>query len=243
MPAHRFTATAGLRVSLEEVECLLRTAEAAADERLFSCLNKAALLLLSGKFEAFAEALAEEFVFSVNKLAPPPLMIPARLRVSHTLLSLRNLDQLRALERQAEVERLFTSLVDLWKDPGPAPELRVECRFSYGKHGEEEVRKLFQTISEMDVFEDIVIEREVESMLPDAAATARVDVRGALNSVTHMRNNILHQDATPSLTVDRVREFMDVLSRFADGLDARLARELDGIAERCGRDVVALGDV
>ena len=63
-----FDATDIFSEALSEVDYLLKTAAVnEKDEDAYNALNKAAILLLAAKLEAFCEQILEEFCFRINK--------------------------------------------------------------------------------------------------------------------------------------------------------------------------------
>jgi hypothetical protein len=73
--------------SLREIDILCDAAQVAqADQRKYSAFNKAALLLIAGKFETFSESIVEEFVFKLNALSLR--RIPSRMQFDCTTLSM-----------------------------------------------------------------------------------------------------------------------------------------------------------
>lgn len=230
--------------TLQEVDVLVDLADQwVDDEARYAALNKAALLLLAGKFENFAEVLAEDYVFAVNQLRPPMNAIPRVLRLQHTFKALKSVGQLTDAARHDEAERVFADVGALWGRNAEFTPLNIDCKFSYGKHGEIELRKLFATIGIADVFQVVTVTRPAEQLTGDAngedAAEASgvevVDFKGVFNSVTNIRNNILHQDASPGLTSTAIRGYREAFRQFAVGIAAFLSASLDALAVACAQ--------
>lgn len=220
--------------TLEEVEILLSSAEVCiGEEAKYAAYNKSALLLLSGKFENFAELIAEEYVFLVNKLNLRSSILPEAMRLHHTYSIISKLDKFKNLSQFDEVKKILTEIGSIWVSDINFNQLIIECKFAYGKHGEKELLKLFSPIGMSDVF------AEVEVFIPgetigDEQARKRVDFKGVFNSVINMRNNILHQDATPSLTHESIREYMLVFRDFAESLVNVLNNNLNNLVRVAG---------
>lgn len=217
-----FDATGEYITSIEEVRNILQLAASTTDQnQLVSGLTKAALVLLSGKFESFAESIADEYVYEASQACRQASEIPLALRVHHSVKLLGDIGSFKHHQRHAAAEEVFVELAQLWTDGGRPPKLNVDCKFSYGKHGEEELRRLFRTVGLNDVFDIVNVQPSAETML-ESSEGRRMDFKGVFNSLTNLRNNILHQDASPNLTPFQVLETADLTKRFAVGLDRTL---------------------
>ncbi len=218
--------------TLAEVEVLLREADESApgrpreDERRASVLNKAALLLLTGKFESFLESAAEEFLFAVNQVGGRASQVPLRLLAEHSVRAVVAIEQRLSGGDLAGVAAIFAALGKRWSEAEPCNDLVVSCKFSYGKHGENEIIRLFKRLGVDDVFERVAVVDDSKELY-DGQTASPVDVKGLVNSLTGIRNNILHQDETPNLTSEDLREQSAVLKKFA----VALVRELQSIAD------------
>lgn len=223
----QFDSVVDFQESLAEVTLLLTIAQdREGDQAIQSALTKAALLLLMGKFENFAECLAEEAVFRINNASLPVERIPVRLKLIHSAHAISDVAYIRKVERQEQSSAILQSLASLWSPNGKGMALEIPCRFSYGKHGEDELRKLFDPFGILDVFDAVEI-RDTTETLADTPTAGVVDFRGVFNGTTNIRNNILHQDATPELTVEQVATYRDLFANFADGLGHVLRETLD----------------
>jgi hypothetical protein len=227
-----FETLTGFEATLREVDILLDTAEAnEANETLYAALNKSAILLLTGKFEYFAEHLAEEYIFSVNNLKANADRIPDVLRLSHSLYALRVMEQFRDKRKKELAISVFVQLGKLWATSDRFEKLDVDCKFSYGKHGQVELRKLFGQIGIEDIFEIVKVREPDETLLAETEEK-EVDFAGEFNSVTYLRNNILHQDASPQLTVKEIRRFVNLCRAFSSQLVRILVELLNDLERR-----------
>jgi hypothetical protein len=225
---HFFDATRDFLDSVKEARLLIEFARSnVISAEAFSVLNKAAIVLLSGKFEAFAESVATEYVFRVSTISTTIDDVPISLRVQHTFKRLDELDNLkRNFDRQEEVANLLADISSLWVGTGRPPALNIDCKFSFGKHGEDAMRKLFRVIGIGDVFDFVPVYGHRETLYEETTGDT-IDFRGKFNTLTNLRNNILHEDATPSLTTEQVGEMFFLLSEFAVGLDEKLNNMLN----------------
>jgi hypothetical protein len=223
--------------TLAEVELLLRESDEAApggpreDERRAAVLNKAALLLLTGKFEAFLETAAEDFLFAVNQVGGATRFVPPRMLAEHSVKAVTGVDSKLSSGDVVGVAAIFAGLAKTWGNVEPCTDLSIACKFNYGKHGESEVIRLFKRFGVDDVFARVpVIDDSMERY--EGQAPSRVDVKGIVNSLTGIRNNILHQDESPTLTADGLRKQSVTLQKFAIGLVKALQDVVDDMETR-----------
>ena len=215
--------------SLEEVEVLIASAEAnITNEKKYAAYNKSAILLLTGKFENFAESLAEEYIFFINSFKLSAHEIPQSLRLQHTYRVLRKLDSQKQYNNVKGMMDSFSEISSLWNSEQKFNTLSIECKFSYGKHGEKELEKLFASIGIEKLFEEVKVYETQETLLEDNE-NVEIDIKGIFNSVTNIRNNILHQDDTPNLTIDSIKRYRSILQDFAQTLASTLTNKLFSI--------------
>ncbi|MDD5581494.1 MAG: HEPN domain-containing protein [Methylobacter sp.] len=231
-----YQATIDFHSSLEEVDTLLALAEADDSETRYKVLLKSALILLAGKFEAFAEDIAEEYLFSLNELKPLAKEVPLPIKIHHTLKAIKLADKFRHKDRIQDGEKIFTEIAMLWSSDLHAPKLNVDCCFSYGSHGEDELRKLFWNVGIENVFEYVVLEKNQDSLLDTVENDldkVKIDFKGTFNSITNIRNNIIHQDATPNLTIPQIKDYRYLMQNFSTVLEAKLQNTIQVISEAC----------
>lgn len=204
--------------TLIEVEVLIDSAERdQQDQKRYSTYLKSALLLLSGKFENFVELAADTYVYLLNKNNIVASKIPERIRLKHTYVVLDNIQKKKNIPAsERDIIRMLNEIGAIWiQADQPFSNLQLECKFSYGKHGSEELIKLFSVIGIENIFD------QVDVMLPDATdpnILTKIDFKGTFNSITGMRNNILHQNASPNLTYVDVKNNLLIIKSFSTGL-------------------------
>jgi hypothetical protein len=214
----RFQATLDFSSSLEEVERLLTlAAHGGVDSVAFSALLKSSILLLTSKMEAFLEDVAEECRFRIESAACIASKLPDAIKVSmvQSVIDEAFISKLKQGSPQVleKISALKAMLVD-----EKIEALALDTRFSYGKHGEAEVKKIFQRFGIRDVIQESVL---------DGADSIRAD----LNSLIAIRNNIIHNDASPVFTIEQVRGFVTMIVGFSNGLDGCLHAYCTNIVE------------
>jgi len=214
-----FSAKDDFLSTLEEVRALLKLA--ASNERevtVYATLVKASLIFLASKLEAFLEDIVAEFIDKINEQRPHVSRIPYSVKISalDCILDEGMLSKIRGHDPSAG--EIFSKVAILCGIDSVVEELRIRVKFNYGKHGEDEIIKLFAQIGIDDVFEACPLVSSGESTMIEEQVHQKIDVRADINSVTNIRNNILHTDATPSLTHYQVAEFVKHFILFAEKL-------------------------
>lgn len=210
------------KIALSEVSLLLDDASNSEKDQLkYNVYCKSALLLLMAKFENFIENTIEEYCDALLQKRLEARRLPESLKwhVTREVFSNEFLNKLQ--QRKSSVPEGLIAISQLWS-PTAIPSFSVNSSFSYGKHGEKEVRKLFNRIGVDDIF-DAVSPKVVESL---AESGNRTEVAGVLNSLVGWRNNIIHEDGSPALTHVQMIEYVDMLSRFSEDVASFLAAQL-----------------
>jgi hypothetical protein len=183
--------------SLSEFDLLLQSAlaaDVAGEDEKYAVYLKCSLLLLTSKFECFLEELVEEVANWIRTKSVPCSSLPIEIATHYTYHRSAHLESHYNQSKFNEIKTSATALAKFWLDQDSS-DFEIDCKFSYGKHGEKEVAKLLRRIGVPSPFE--VIDVEIEA--PDGS-TQKVDMAGIINSITSIRNNVLHQNASPQLT-------------------------------------------
>lgn len=212
--------------SLKEFALLLESAveadEAGEDEK-YAVYLKCALLLLTTKFECFLEELVEEVANWIRTESIPCSLLPIEISTHYTHRRSANLESHYNQSKFNDIRISSTALAKFWLDHDSS-DFEIDCKFSYGKHGEKEVAKLLRRIGVPAPFDVIPVEIET----PDGEMQI-VDMAGIINSLTSIRNNVLHQNASPQLTHHFLREKHDCLLRFCKDLVSHVETLLAGL--------------
>ncbi len=215
--------------ALQEVEVLIATAKAYETDKVkYLTYNKASLLLLAAKFENFVEQIVAEYIDVINSMKLNCEQIPECLRINHSLFKLEKSKSIfEQQHRQEDIIRVLSELGELWSEQNIFEKISVNCKFNYGRHGDKELIKLFANIGIKDIFAKVKIYNDQESLMSDDKI--EVDFRGLFNSMSGMRNNIIHQDATPDLTHNEIEKYACNFKEFAKEVSVRLAEVLSEI--------------
>ncbi len=214
------------KTALEEVEALIEAAKEFENnnENKYSACKKSALLLLTAKFENFVETVAEDYINKINMLNITSDKIPDILLLNHTFQALEEVEKIK--HKQEKVKNTFKELSLIWSETNKPVALKITCKFNYGSHGEKQLKKLFTTIGIDDIFSEVKVLQKQETLLANEEEE-EIDIKESFNSVTGLRNNIIHQDASPSIGIESVEQYKEHLKLFAEELICYLERKIN----------------
>lgn len=194
--------------SLNEIDFLIayakRNEKNIAKYRLF---NKTAVILLLTKFENFIETFLEEHSYYVLEKHTSSTL-PARMKVQYIVNAIEKATGFPDSTKKAkEIENLKCLLSEKETKLDTLKDYRPRTTFNYGKHGSKEIEKMFQ----IHALDDFITKPEIVMILK------------GMDSLIAIRNNIIHQDATPSLTHNDIEQHKNKIIRFVE----LLQREVD----------------
>ena len=122
----------------------------------------------------------------------------------------RGIELITEKKQRDKKAHLFQLLMILYgEDEAGITQLKSICpstKFSYGKHGRSEIVSLFER-------------HGLGGFIKDSEPKECLDM---MDSMIAIRNNVIHQDATPSLTHRQVEEHKKNVLRFVRCLEANL---------------------
>lgn len=218
---------------LKEVKVLTLSAQENEDETLkYLTFNKSAILLLMAKFESFIEHTIEEYVEIINNMNICMSNLPEVLKINHSLYAIeKNKDILEHKHKTKEQIKLFEDLGKVWNSNKIIKKFSINTKFSYGKHGEKDLIKIFQNLGIEDIFKCIKIYEKSASLVEDKCY--EIDFKSKFNSLVNLRNNITHEDATPTLTNLDLNNYERYLESFSNELIKFLNKNLINLKLKC----------
>lgn len=219
--------------TLKEVTLILSMAnEAIGDNEKYIALNKSAILLLTSKFENFVETAVEEFAFLVNEIKLKNSDVPEWMRIGYATNLAGELIKVIDKEDNSKKIKFFKDISKVWDDDEVIL-MKVNNKFNYGKHGANELIKLFNNIGIKDIFKTIKIKSLEESILGD---NTDHDFKGTFNNITNQRNFITHQDKSPNITHNEIVVYKNYFEQFAYKLCEYLQQQIKDLNNK--REVV-----
>lgn len=196
-----FESVNDFKEAIKEIHVLLENATLSISENIkYRTFNKSSIVLLCGKFESFLEGFLEEFGYYIlNTFSNKKLESYIK---NHLIDVLINELEIKKNNNQKREEVLMKFVKILGADEVLCNEFEINTKFSYGKHGQSEVTKLLKKFG----FNDFADSEENKIFYEK------------FNSLNNIRNNILHQDSTPSLTHQDVETYLSIIEKFVENL-------------------------
>lgn len=194
-----------LHASVKEVNTILKYAAMnTANIMKYQMFNKIAVVLLSTKFEVFIEDFMEEHSLKILQGHKNTTM-PNNMKNSFIDTAV---EQMVDVKNRGKKNDYLNSLIKLMKNDGDSivdiVNIRPTTKFNYGKHGQKEIEAIFERYG----LEAFIRSTKVQSCLT------------MLNSLIAIRNNVIHQDASPSLTHQTIKDHMDNIMIFVNLLES-----------------------
>lgn len=227
-----FVATESFDTALAEVEHLLACAQKSINIRQdYLTYLKAAIVLLGAKFEAFSENIVEGFSDELATLTPKAKHLSRDLRISSTdLLISQCLSGAKFSAKPAAISNLQLAAA-LWIEEEKHHSLAINNRFNYGKHGSSEVVSLFARIGISNILEECKVLSQNPNTLAGTTQT-KASIKADIDSFTNIRNNIIHNDSTPSITHQQIHDYKEKFWEFSYLVDLRLYCEVETVKSR-----------
>lgn len=224
-----FDATAEFDSALFEIELLTRAADdAQGSAQAYQSLIKAAIVLLATKIEAFAENIIEEYASELAQLDLSAKDLPHLLKLHSTVYLLDDVHGNAPFNASNRAVDKLIQAAKLWSDEAAIQEVAVNSKFNYGKHGSEQFSRLFERVAISNIYDKCQVIPQGDSLAYSVAT--RDQVRADIDSLTNIRNNIIHQDVTPGLTHQQVDGYRDRFWQFSFLVDLLLKTELEKLA-------------
>lgn len=196
--------------NLREIDTLLEYAkDNESDVEKYQLFNKVAIVLLSTKFEVFLEDFIEEHSLRCLE-GHTNLTLPAELKETYATTAAESIIN----EKNKDKKRQYlTSIVTLFNTHETKLQglhiIRPSLKFNYGKHGQKEIEKMFSRHGLNPFFTE---ESDTKNILMK------------INSLIEIRNNVIHQDSTPSMTHQTIDGYKMNLLEFAKILESHIEK-------------------
>ena len=194
-----------LRNNISEIDVLIECARRRehGSVKAYQLFNKVSIVLLATKFETFIEHFIDEHSQRIlnghtNKTISPEL----KDEYFESAIELISNEK-----KKSEKKALFKSLYNLFSDnENSISDIMNICpsrKFNYGRHGQKEIEKLFARHG----LGGFIKGEEVRNCVT------------LMNSLISIRNNVIHEDCTPSLTHQIVLQHKRNIIKFAELLE------------------------
>lgn len=183
-----------IRESMTEIDTILSYASHnTTNVEKYQLFNKIAIVLLSTKFEAFIEEFIEEHSGKTIQ-GHTNTTFPSSLKNSYMDTAIEKASIVKSrTEKNAYLQSLYKLMGNDGSKVSYITNIRPSVKFSYGKHGQKEIEAIFARHG-MGAF--------IKTAQPQTCLTM-------LNSMIAIRNNVIHQDATPGITHQTIKDHKD----------------------------------
>ncbi|MBQ9230707.1 MAG: hypothetical protein IJV44_02775 [Prevotella sp.] len=194
-----------LRESMGEIDTILSYASHnTANIEKYQMFNKIAIVLLSTKFEVFIEEFIEEHSMKTIQ-GHTNATLPLTLKNAYIDTAV---DKTANVKNRTEKNNYLQSLLKLMGSDGASissiANIRPSIKFNYGKHGQKEIEAIFDRHG-MGVF--------IKTAQPQTCLAM-------INSLIAIRNNVIHQDASPGLTHQTIKDHKDNVMSFVSLIES-----------------------
>lgn len=167
---------------------------------------KVSIVLLSTKLEVFIEEFMEEHS---TKMLREHTNISLPQDIKNEYLN-RAVELITKEKKQNKKDLLFQSLYILLRNTeceiSIVDNIKPQTSFSYGKHGQNEIESLFTKHGLGDFIK----------------STQSQNCLKIINSLISIRNNVIHQDASPGITHQTIIDHKKNILKFIDMLEQEL---------------------
>ncbi len=189
---------------------------------------KAALILLTSKFEAFLENVVSEYITLLNDSVMIEF-IPEVIKIHHTKELFEKFEiyfqKIGEEDKRKIISDNMKDLALLWKNDTNAKPIQISNKFNFGKHGEKAINELFKRIGFSNILDEFVIVKKVQTL--DGEEDEDIDFKAKVNELTHKRNTILHNDTSITFTKEEIIDYIKYLKQFSQKLVDKLIESIE----------------
>jgi hypothetical protein len=201
--------------AIKEVQLLLKYA--ARNQRnvpKYRTFNKAATVLLCAKFESFIENFLDEYAFELIRKTTNKTLCEELLE--HIIDDI--IEHLETAKSDKTKRRKYIDKIAYICSANENTDLEtyrehINSKLKIGKHGQNEIQRLLKKFG-------------FNSILESSSMYAFFQQFNSLNSI---RNNIVHEDATPSLTHTDVQNYLSIIDVFVKEIQTKATEMLSSV--------------
>jgi hypothetical protein len=231
----KFDALDDLDKSLVEIAILSKTSSLylkLGREDKSALMQRAIILFLGTHLECFFESIAEEFVYKIEQLALPRDKIPERLIMSYVQNYFNEQIISQINKRSIRCKSSLIKLAEIVSCSSPVTELKIDTSFNYGKHGSNELKSLFDRICIHNIFDNCKVYIDEETMLSDEKIKREVDIKAKFDTLTGIRNSLIHQNSLPRPEmVNQIIDDVSLYREFCSQLALYMAKSITELSQ------------
>ena len=190
-----------LRESMSEIDTILSYASHnTTNIEKYQMFNKIAIVLLSTKFEVFIEEFIEEHSLKTIQ-GHTNATLPAVVKNAYIDTAIEKTVNVKS---RTDKNSYLQSLLKLMGSDGASissiVNIRPSVKFNYGKHGQKEIEALFDR-------------HGLGAFIKSSQSQTCLAM---LNSLIAIRNNVIHQDVSPGLTHQTIKNHKENVINFVE---------------------------
>lgn len=212
-----------------EVEKLIELS--ISNQDLIQLFISSAVVLLGAKFESCIENIIEEYVNKINDESSK-YIVPDELKFSSIYNKLflykekinKNHYDCFQLDQTflEDISKFVSGIIN------NSNRLKINNKFSYGKHGYKEMVKLFKNIAVDIQIENFNIYHK-ESIF--SGVVQDISFESEFNKFTNNRNIVIHENECPNITGDDIKNTVNIFKEFIKRIDSELCDRLKNMEE------------
>lgn len=198
---------------IKEIDVLL--AYARSNQHMldkYKLFNKTAVVLLCTHFEVFVESFIAEHVDALRACYKSD-KLPQYMKDNYINDTIKSLKDLASPSKKTkQLKALFRLHDSKVLDMTDIPDLELDMKYSFGKHGQEDTERLFCKFG-FATFVD---------------SPSFKDPFRNINSAINIRNNIIHEGSAPNLSHNDVIMYKNDFLKFASDLESHVLANQEG---------------
>ena len=223
--------------SIDEVEFLNRTAQEVGPEGDTKIYYKVIILLLCAKIETFVKDSTKEYIdflldLNLSKKDIPEKFLIEIIRNEIQKISDVGLEKYIRNQRFVERSKVFSLI---WDSKYSLTKLEKEdFTVSISNNGTTAFEDSYKKIGFPNIIKEMEDFKTEEGIFGMVSTLTSYSIPNTINKIVRMRNEIIHEDATPSITENDVDLFINISKDFISKVDHVLAASMDNIKGKLG---------
>lgn len=217
-------------IALDELKTILYYAKRNQRNRdKYLTFIKSAVILLVAKFEAFLEDSISDYIQGIENIGLKPCDFPEVLKLHSMdkLIDEKFISNVR--KHRKESLKTIQRISGFCYGDDAISNISIDTQFDYGKHGESAINRLFSRVGIINIVASCIIYEKKETLAGVKGDLVPINIAADINALTNIRNNILHGDATPSLTHEQIENYKRHIMMFSTKLAEKLDNEIDNL--------------
>lgn len=192
-----------------------------------STIYKSIILLLVAKMEKYVKDSAADYFDEIIKKNVKAQELPQKFK-NELVMRLASQIENNHINNcnKEEYKKNIKNISIAWDDNVTISNIDVDNKLPMSSHGTTEIENIYKKLGFDNILSTIP---DIEILSPLGVTKTLVSVKDKINSLIGLRHNIIHSDATPSITKEDVNLFINVITNFVNFIDLKLDESLKNI--------------